>query len=171
MELEQSPQVCPVCYKSDFMDKDAKTLYEHQVCKKCARGFTNRREGAFLIDIFLWYFAMSVLGFFFDLPQTEGAILFFSIIFWIIFFLKDGFSGYSIGKTICGVRAYHEPSGQPSGFLASFKRNFIMIVPVIILFLIVDIKKGYRVGDKWANTKVIWEKHKDKAPFLLNINA
>ena len=170
MELEQGPRVCSVCFKSEHMNEDSKIIYEIPTCKKCAKGFINRREAAFLIDIVLWYLAMSSLGFFFDVPQTEQSIFQLSIFFWIIFFLKDGFSGYSIGKVICGIRVYHEPSEKPSGFLTSFKRNVIMIVPVIILFLLIDIKKGYRVGDSWAKTKVVWEKHKDKAPFLLGIS-
>jgi uncharacterized RDD family membrane protein YckC len=111
---------------------------------------------------------MSSFVFLFGGPQTENGVFLLSIFFWIIFFLKDGFSGYSIGKVICGIRTYHEPSGHPAGFLASFKRNFIMIIPIIILFLIIDIKTGYRAGDKFAKTKIIWEKYKDKPPFQLN---
>ena len=168
MEYEYTSNVCTICSKSEHMEVSVKPLYGLQVCKKCAKGFTNRREGAFLIDIFLWYMAMTIFGLIFDLPQSEGSTLFISLVFWIIFFLKDGFSGYSLGKAIFGLQTYHEPSGQPAGFLASLKRNVILIVPVIILFLIIDIKNGYRVGDRWAKTKVIWNKHKDKAPFALN---
>jgi len=167
MDFEDTSQVCPICNKSGHMSDAVKPLYGHQVCKKCANGFTNRREGAFLIDIFLWYLSMTIFGLFVDLPQSESSTLYISLIFWIIFFLKDGFSGYSPGKAIFGIQTFHEPSRKPAGFLASFKRNVIMIIPVIILFLVIDIKKGYRVGDSWAETKVIWKKHKDKAPFEL----
>ena len=171
MGLEQGQRVCSVCFKADHMNEGSKLVYDILICKKCARGFQNRREGAFMIDIVLWFLAMSSLGFFFDVPQTELSILNMSIFFWIIFFLKDGFSGYSIGKAICGIRVYHEPTKKPAGFLPSFKRNLIMVVPIIILFLYIDIKKGYRVGDNWAKTKVVWEKHKEKAPFFLGINT
>ena len=170
MELQDIQQVCAICSKSEYMHEGVKNLYGHQVCKKCFKGFLNRREGAFLIDIFLWYMSMAAFGFIFNLQQYQGSEFICSIVFWILFFIKDGFSGYSPGKAIFGIQTYHEPSGQPAGFIASIKRNVIMIVPIIILFLIIDIKKGYRLGDKWANTKVIWKKYQDKDPFALNIN-
>lgn len=156
MEEQNQLQVCPICEEAGRMDKKTKKLYGYQVCKKCYQAFLNRRQGAFLIDLLVWYFLMGSVGFFFPALPSDGSLLFVSLFFWGIFFLKDGFSGQSPGKAVLGLQVIHEPSGKPIGLLASLKRNWMMIIPLVIIFLISDIRDGYRLWEisgrrqKWS---------------------
>jgi hypothetical protein len=63
-----------------------------------------------------------------------------------------------------------EHSGQPISFAQSFKRNSILLlgqIPVlgglaglvVILIIAVQVAKGYRLGDRFARTRVIWKKY------------
>lgn len=45
---------CPLCLK-DAKAKKAKPLYGTKVCKKCYYGLANRRQFAYLIDLFAWW--------------------------------------------------------------------------------------------------------------------
>jgi uncharacterized RDD family membrane protein YckC len=103
-----------------------------------------------------------------------------------LFFCKDSFNGYSPGKRICGLKVIDTTTGEPAKIGNSFKRNLPIILPTALFSFIVVISSaawppllffllpplfllspylaftrgnGTRVGDRWANTKVIWVKY------------
>lgn len=165
-----SKQPCPLCNKERPARK-FKPLYLTPICHKCYYGFANRRQLAFIIDVILWRIAMVM--FFFALgaalfavnPQTDfDAIeIWLNLLAWslvLVFILKDGFGGCSPGKAICGVRVVDNDTYEPVGFLRSFKRNLPIAIPFVPLIVAFTLAKGQRLGDKWANTKVIWSKYR-----------
>lgn len=92
-----------------------------------------------------------------------------------IFACKDGFNGHSPFKAAFGVQTITADTHEPIGFGRSFKRNLphlaiimgVSYVPFagglisLIVYLVVasQLCKGPRIGDGWANTKVIWKKY------------
>ncbi len=158
-------QTCPLCGKDKHMGKRAKLLYGHLVCKKCYYAFANRRQFAFAVDIILWsvclYIVLRLSG------LSSGAIQGLAFLLFPIFCLKDGFPGSSLGKAMLGVQVVDKTTGQLSGFRASLIRNFPLIIPFVPLIVAFQLCKGNRIGDGWANTRVIWKKYKDKKPFTI----
>lgn len=75
------------------------------------------------------------------------------------FMMKDGFGGYSPGKALTGVQTLDVRTGQPIGLGASLKRNLPIAIPFVPLVIAVQMMKGPRLGDRWANTRVIWKKY------------
>ena len=160
---------CPLCGDAKHMTK-AKPLYEKMVCKKCYYKFTNRRQIAYLIDAFLWQIFSHIAGMGFGviairlIPDVSMTQLFwsgyaFGIFLFLFFCCKDGFSGRSLGKLITGVQVVDEETRKPIGFVASFKRNLCLVIPLVVFFVGFQLAKGYRLGDKWANTRVVWTKY------------
>ncbi len=103
----------------------------------------------------------------------------------ILFALKDGFEGYSPMKKVLGLRVVDVKTGQGIGLMQSFKRNFgvafigaicllgvvcLMLGPVLLLIawgmVAGQLRGGFRLGDKWAGTKVVSMKHVDRVPYL-----
>ena len=107
-----SYQICPICRTDKHMGKP-KLLYGVPICKKCYYKFANRRQLAYIIDAILFQFIAFYIGIglavlFFAAQMTQDQVdLFVTILAWtalpMIFFLKDGFAGHSLGKLICGV--------------------------------------------------------------------
>ncbi len=172
---------CPVCGqpKSKLREK----LYGVPTCRRCIDGFTKRRSIAGVIDwIFLPFiflvgtaFVVGMLSVIFEEMAANRPValglnllsLFVPPIAFLMFCAKDGFSGYSPGKALCGLRAINADTGQSIGFLRSIARN---LPPTLTLFLVLivalQIRKGPRLGDGWAKSKVIWQKYADRTPFL-----
>ena len=166
---------CPLC-GNDNPKKHPHyaKLYGHYVCRKCYHGFANRRQFAFLIDAILWgllyrfveWGIVSALKVF-DTPM-ELINTALHILLWVYgatFLLKDGFRGMSPGKAAMGVLVIDKTTSEPAGRMASSRRNLPLVVPLAFIFIGFQLVKGYRWGDKWANTKVIWKKYRDTAPF------
>jgi uncharacterized RDD family membrane protein YckC len=149
------------------------------VCPKCRNSFANRRQLAYIIDLVIWELAAILPLYYLGLlpgfaplgfsipggPEASGLEIFFSWIFPLTFYFKDGFKGMSPGKYICGVQVVDVESHQLTGFGRSFKRNLCLILPIAALIVAFLMMKGRRWGDGWARTKVIWRKHAFKAPF------
>jgi len=162
---------CPLCNRRPV--KRGKVLYGTPLCKKCYYGFANRRQIAYLIDSIVWQ-AMIIfpIGFvvgFLMVPASSTSTasdpveLFLTVMpypMFLLFAMKDGFKGKSLGKATCGVMVLDNDTYQPIGFLASLKRNLVLIVPVLPLVIAFLLQKGYRVGDTWANSKVVWAKYR-----------
>lgn len=161
-------QACPLCGSDKKMHK-AKLLYGTPVCRKCLYKFANRRQIGYVIDVFVWWTISFFLGMalvvFFELLNVsvlvpdEVVIFMRWIIYPLIFSCKDGFGGHSPGKFICGVQVVHSETLQPQGFGSSFKRNLILMVPFMPLVIAFLLNKGHRLGDGWAQSKVIWKKY------------
>jgi uncharacterized RDD family membrane protein YckC len=163
-----STPACPLCGRTKKMHR-AKPLYGVKVCRKCYYRFANRRQLAFVVDVILWYMlcigtviALDVVVVNIGLdPVTEGLLALF--LGWIalplIFVMKDGLVGYSPGKAIAGVQVVDRRTLRPAGFLGSLLRNLILLVPFMPLVIAFWLQRGYRLGDGWARTKVIWKKY------------
>ncbi len=167
---------CPLCGESKRM-KRPKLLYGREVCKKCASGFANRRQFAYVVDIILLYTFEIVTGGLLGVAMgsvgltSESAInsveWFLMVGFLTILLAKDGFEGRSPGKTLMGVQAIDRETGVPIGFGRSIQRNLVTLVPVMPLIIAVQMMKGYRTGDRWAHSKVIWRKYADHPVFAV----
>lgn len=164
----QQQAACPLCVRTGRSMRKPKLLYGHYVCKKCSSGFANRRQFAYFIDIILFQAISLVIGITLVTVMTyqsasepdvqiAGRVVGIALLPLLLF--KDGFSGFSPGKALMGVRVINSTTGQPAGFGASFKRNLILLIPlmpIIVAFLLI---KGKRIGDGWAHTKVIRNKY------------
>ncbi len=178
--------LCPICRSRPA--EGHTLLYGERVCKSCYMSFANRRQWAFAMD-FLAIFGVANIGIYTllfiigavvtqDQPSDTAALLglFFLMTYfvsvYILFAVKDGFGGYSIGKYLCGLRVLNIDTGKPIGFMESFKRNLIITFASISCFLWpalivigMDLNKGERLHDGWARSKVVWGRYKDKRPF------
>jgi uncharacterized RDD family membrane protein YckC len=164
---------CPLCGNSKHMHKP-RVLYNHVICKKCYSGFANRRYLAFFLDwiclfffcfyaAILIYIVMLALGYSQKDLENSETLIGYSLT--TIFLLKDSISGYSLGKLICGVRVIDEKTGKPKGIGGSIMRTLPLFIPVIPIIVACQLPKGYRLGDSWSNTKVIWKKYANRPIF------
>ena len=119
---------CPLCRDTAKM-KRPRSLYGHEVCRRCWGRFITRRQLAWIIDVFSLQFVVGFLiGFLAAVSGRDkdvpGLVLLLAI--YAVMFFKDGFQGHSLGKAICGVQVVNQDSGKPTGFGASFLRNWIL---------------------------------------------
>ncbi len=165
---------CPLCKQTKHM-RWAKSLYGHVVCKKCYSGFAERRQLAYIIDnvccavfgvLILIVFAIILYSQGASPSAMEGVVYGIEILIIIYFPFKDSFWGASPGKALCGIKVIDKTSGQPTGIVASFKRNLPLFIPFLPLIVAIQLNQGHRIGDGWANTKVIWKKYADHPIFL-----
>ena len=167
---------CPLC---QVRPASKKTLYGRYVCKKCLYGFVNRRQFAYIIDAIaftiLFYaliFALSpVLANFQFAPAPELLLsLMFGLALQILFAMRDGFNGQSLGKRLTGVQVVSSQTGKPIGFSESIKRNIyqtVNIIPlvgpilslIVLVIIVIQMVKGPRLGDGLGKTRVIWKKY------------
>jgi uncharacterized RDD family membrane protein YckC len=174
----QSPQTCPLCARAMHM-KHARPLYDYLVCKKCYYAFANRRQFAYMFDFAVFYiacyYAAMAVGVLLGagvLSQSEvdnfGSILDWGLLF-VAMVLKDCFSGQSVGKALCGVQVIDRTTGQPGGVAASLLRNLPLLIPIAPFWVASELCKGYRTGDGWARTKVIWKKYANHPVFAADL--
>ncbi len=177
---------CVLCGRVFNWRRRRKPLYGVDVCGRCRNAFANRRQLAYIIDGVLWMIPVFAIGFvlgfvaallLLPIPNLTTnpvlAILGFSnpitiVLSWglpWLFLCKDGFNGMSPGKWLMGVQVVDRLTREPIGFWQSFKRNLILMVPVFPLIIALSMMSGKRLGDGWANTAVIWRKHRYEAPF------
>lgn len=171
-----SSQSCPICAQNPVSDK---ILYGQPVCASCYSSLMWRRLGAYVLDSLIMIIPSFIIRF--TLGIMAGAMhsgLFVSIVLnmisnaivSVIFAMKDGINGASPGKMILELQVIDNSTGQPIGFQQSLKRNsfillniipFIGWLPAIVLVLVIafSLGKGYRLGDAFANTKVIWKRY------------
>jgi uncharacterized RDD family membrane protein YckC len=165
---------CPLCGDAKRM-KRTRLLYGRHVCRRCALKFANRRQLAFVIDLTALYavqfvaFLVAVVLTSDHLGQTSDASdavdTFITFGFLGLFLLKDGFSGFSLGKRLMGVQAVDRETLAPLGFRASAARNLPTLLPLVPLVIAFQVINGYRLGDGWAKAKVIWCKYADNPIF------
>lgn len=168
---------CPLCGQTKAM-KHPRLLYDHFVCRKCVNRFANRRQLAYLVDIVLiniLYVAISVVAgiLVYALSPTEEVLnQLISVAHWPAmaitmgaFVARDAVGGRSIGKLLTGVQAFDMQTGRPAGFVASAKRNLPLLIPFAPLLAAINMMKGFRWGDGWAHTKVVWLRYADHPVF------
>lgn len=160
--------VCPLCQTSKHMRKKM-LLYNVPVCRKCYYRLANRRHLAYILDLLFMYVLFLVAGIAigvilfiagFTEEQVETAALVLGwAVFLPLFLCKDGFAGRSPGKFICGVMVVDKRTHEPTWFGRSFVRNLPLIIPFVPLIIALLLQRGYRWGDGWAGTKVVWTKY------------
>ena len=159
---------CSICERD--IVKKRRLLYGHDICRKCDASFASRRQFAFMIDMLLGRLlaegiaSLSLLG----LGEAGVGLAAggFSLI-WIL--IKDASGGYSPGKKLMGVRVLNIESGMGAGVGDSMRRNAPLLIPFVPLFVAFQLHKGQRLGDGWAGTRVIWVKHRERAPFATTV--
>lgn len=163
---------CPLCGDAKKMGNKARKLYDVWVCRRCGNGQINRRHFAYVLDVLIMYVAiLFVLGFLAGIvgavgrADVSGIAAVMPYVAWGLFLLKDGFNGHSLGKSMLGLQVIDVDSGQGAGFGASFKRNLPLLIPVVPLIVAIQLNRGPRWGDGWANTRVVWKKYRGRGPF------
>jgi uncharacterized RDD family membrane protein YckC len=173
---ELSP--CPICHRS-VKTRQMQKLYDIPICRKCRNGFANRRQFAYILDLFCFWILWLLLGMAIEfafpgvLDVLDGSyfaliiaqMLFLWVFLPLVFFLKDGFNGHSPGKWLCGVRVVDKDTFEPTGFARSLKRNLVLLIPFAWLIVALQLLRGPRSGDKWARTRVVLKKHAHRPPF------
>ena len=161
---QHSANVCPLCEK-EIQKKSA--LYGVTVCKKCNRSFVGKRQFAIVIDGLIIYLAISPIYILGLPPLVEIFIIFLWYI--VAFPFKDAFNGQSLGKKLFGLKVIDKQNGAPISIKQSIIRNCFWGIPYISyitgLICLIQSYKGPRLGDSWANSKVIWSKYADRSPF------
>jgi uncharacterized RDD family membrane protein YckC len=167
---------CPVC---QIQPVGKFKIYSTPTCKQCYYAFTNRRQGAYLLDAILFIAIALGIGAVVGVAIVASNVatppdwllnLTFGIPLTILFAIKDGFGGYSPGKWLLGLRVLDATSGQPISVVQSAKRNayaFLSLIPfvgplaqlVVVLIIAFTVGRGFRILDRFANTRVIWTKH------------
>lgn len=175
--------ICPLCERPKAMGRQAKRLYEGYACKKCVYAFANRRQFAYIVDSLVVMMLVMVFEqglvqigananwaedlFIGSMAPLVGIPLFllYTNILNLPFYFKDGFKGRSPGKMMMGVSVVDEATYEPTDFGRSFKRNIALIIPFSVLIALFQMNSGRRLGDKFAKTRVIWDKYRHKFPF------
>jgi uncharacterized RDD family membrane protein YckC len=170
------PGKCPLCHKRPIWKKK---IYGTPVCKKCFYAFANRRQLGYLVDAVIFIVPAIAINY-----PMERMLLQAGFNGWglqaanytvgtalaCLFIMKDGFNGQSPGKRLANTQVLDERTSQPIQFAQSFKRNSILLVAqipllgslaslVVILIIAMQVAKGYRLGDRFAKTRVIWKKY------------
>jgi uncharacterized RDD family membrane protein YckC len=162
---------CPLCGETKNMGARARAVYDHWICRKCSSGMTNRRQFAWLLDVAALYVVLFVVAFVVgavgSVAQADiSAVI--AVLPWLLYaawLFKDGFNGHSLGKAAMGLQVVDIDTGQGAGFGASFKRNLPLLIPFAPLVAAFQMSRGPRLGDGWANTRVVWKKHQGRGPF------
>jgi len=171
---------CPICGRS-LLQKQPKMLNGVPVCAKCVNSFANRRGFAWIIDSMIQVVLSLMAGIAFAIIYYSlypGAIhlqtttVGYDIMVWVIsipiiaaFLAKDGFTGRSPGKMMLGLRTIDATTYKPISFGRSMKRNLPTVLPFVPLILALQLSKGWRWGDRWANTRVVWIRYQHRLPF------
>jgi hypothetical protein len=162
---------CPLCGETKNMGARARQVYDYWICRKCSSGMVNRRQFAWLLDVLILYVVVFVTAFVVgaagSVAQADVSAL-ITVLPWLLYaawLFKDGFNGHSLGKAAMGMQAVDTGTGQGAGFGASFKRNLPLLLPFAPLVAAFQMSRGPRLGDGWANTRVVWKKHQGRGPF------
>ncbi|QQE10244.1 RDD family protein [Planctomycetota bacterium] len=168
-------QVCQLCEKQ--IKRGLKCEMEGQIlCWGCRNELVYGRCMAFVIDCVLLMFVAGALmlfvsyslptvGFLFgmDFPRHIDETILGNVtvaaIFMLLFLIKDGFGGYSLGKYLVGLRVVDRYDvNKPAGLWRSFLRNWILLIMPMVLIVSLQLRNGRRFGDGWAKTRVINQK-------------
>lgn len=167
---------CPICLDPRPMGIYARRLYDGWVCRDCASSFATRRAVAYVIDctiLLMLVFVASLFTSFASIPGWSAIValnlnianyISYAVIH-VGFAMKDSIRGKSPGKHFSNLTVVDEETRQPVGFAQSLKRNLWMVVPCLWMIAAFQMRRGHRLGDRWAKTRVIWDHHRDDPPF------
>lgn len=63
-------RTCPLCGNAKRMSKRTRTLYGHEICKKCFNAFMSYRQAGFLVDVL----AFQLMAFFIGMALCAAMI-------------------------------------------------------------------------------------------------
>jgi uncharacterized RDD family membrane protein YckC len=72
--------------------------------------------------------------------------------------LRDAKRGQSYGKRLMKIQVIDQYTHRPIGIVQSVKRNLCLFLPTVPSMINMQLHVGLRMGDRWANTKVIDQK-------------
>lgn len=173
---------CPLCQTRPISKK---SIYGHPVCKKCFYKYANRRQLDYLGDAIVFIIPnMLIIGAVtFALLHSGVSEISTQVIDFVlglglacIFCFRDSINGRSPGKWMTNLQVVNEADNQPISFGQSFKRNCVLLIGqvpfvgpfvvfVIVIVIAVQVGSGYRIGDRFAKTKVIWLKYANSPVF------
>ena len=162
---------CPLCGDTQKMGPRARVLYEYWICRRCSNGLVNRRQLAWLLDLVPLWALMFVMAFTVGMvggaarADVTGAAAALPWLAYGLWLFKDGFHGHSFGKALLGLQVVDVDTGEGAGFGASFQRNLPLMIPFAVIFAAFQLSRGTRLGDRWANTRVVWKKYRGLGPF------
>jgi uncharacterized RDD family membrane protein YckC len=180
----ESTNVCSLCDVTFSNPTQIRQIYGSRVCESCHDDFAFRRGLAFFMDAMASNIVIMpaiLLGFLFfgsqgpvhvdviERHQTIRALTIMALIAIPVLFilLKDGFRGTSPGKALFGLQVINVSNGETGAFLSSVRRTLPLMVPFMPIYIGYQLfqNDGKRLGDTWADTKVISKQHRAKAPF------
>jgi uncharacterized RDD family membrane protein YckC len=158
-------KLCPLCESCSGMSSRARLLYGQYVCADCSAGFWRRRALAHLIDeLFCIFVVPIVLATVFLQFHLRMPILAIVSLLLLNYLLRDA-HGLDIGKRLTGLEVIDTRTGKPTGFVGAFNRNLPLLLPIAPIVMAFQMRRGPRMGDRWAGTRVVLKKYRDKAPF------
>jgi uncharacterized RDD family membrane protein YckC len=155
---------CPLCGDREKMGGRARLVYEHWLCRQCSTSLATRRLLAWLVDL-VPRWGVTVILIVALHPLGDWAFGFSILLAYALWLFKDGFDGQSLGKRVMDLQVVDAGTGRGAGFGASFRRNLPLLIPLVPLLAAFQMTRGPRLGDGWANTRVIWKKHRGLGPF------
>ena len=150
------------------------------VCKRCSDDFGIKRGFAFIIDVLLLYaiafLANTVVGLIMRLQGCSPAEVVFAVrivgfCMIALFLLKDSFRGKSLGKVCTRVTVLDNKTNKPIGAGKSFLRNLILVIPIMVIVEFIFVIIGRRLGDRIANTRVVWDSYAQSPVFNLGAQS
>jgi len=189
--LEQSPETrndapvadeprCPLCgvlFSSVWprIPPTERRLNRIVVCRHCQNAYVRRRLAAFIVDCGVCVMIGEAASWITTAMTSSSGwrpwIVSWedkwvtNVLVWAFILLRDGLAGQSPGKAVLGLQVIDWNTGRPVGFWQSLKRNLPILVPCAIIVMPATLEKGWRWGDHWARTRVIWKKHRLELPF------
>jgi uncharacterized RDD family membrane protein YckC len=170
----EQPETYPTCDICGRQEHPWRVFphYGGAACDSCHYSIINRRALAGLIDIGLTCFAAFGVGFLLGLfaglnPNSSdravqsveaGAFLIGVAMYACYWLSKDSwFGGRSVGKLVCGLRVVDKATGLPISVAQCVQRNLPLLIPFAPLIAAIQLNggDGSRMGDGWANAKVI----------------
>jgi uncharacterized RDD family membrane protein YckC len=159
-------------------------LYGVSVCTRCSGAFFWRRGAAAAFDMLFFYLALPgscvaasyllARSWPFTSPGLVDTLALVAIVVVclgafippLLYFFKDGCAGYSPGKWLCGLRVMNVRTGRPAGMAESGLRNLTLgVFPPLGLALAGQVRRGPRLGDELAGTRVVWRRYSDSPVF------
>ncbi|MFP4116878.1 MAG: RDD family protein [Candidatus Aenigmatarchaeota archaeon] len=82
-----------------------------------------------------------------------------SVLFFLYFFLLEGYKGQTIGKMVTGIKVVKD-DGSPCDMMASFIRNILRIIDGMFIYIVGAViiavtDKNQRLGDLAGKTVVV----------------
>ncbi len=169
---------CAICDNAISEREQPKCLYGNRICHGCGKRYISVRQAAYVVDLVVFYlglrFLVWVCGFSGIMGSVGRASDWMGLVGVMlagrfIFIFKDGFRGRSPGKVLFGLVAVHATTACPIGFLDSFCRNIVLVIPLIgEIIVALSLRHGKRIGDRDTDIRIAWLRMSYRKPFCSN---